>query len=295
MKAFFVTLLLLTGVFLAYDYFIAPPGQRLVFVERSAPEAPPAPVAGSPPEAAPSSPPPGAAPAPARSAPPAASEDFVPPAIASLEEATQNWTVIPERAFPRPVVLKQPVAIRMAAGSGQLAAGTTALALGAAAGQLTVAPNEGSPARGTLPVTATDLPDQIRPAYEKWKQHRIGLARQSWEARRRGAQAVTVTAAATASAGQVDPAGKPVANAAGGYDLLLASMRAGQVSEIKPDNILHWGQPRPGPVDGQPGWLIEVLFHTLTMFGPFDVQAQAQIRDGKVVRWIYTGSGEEVL
>ncbi len=289
MKALFITVLIVAGIFLGYDFFLAPPHERMIFEKGPAPVPPgqksaPAEAVATrtpaQPASAPQSPPP---PAPA-----ASSDDFVAPAIASLEEATQNWTQIPERAFPRPVVIKQPVEIRMSAGSGQLAAGASVIALSAEAGTLTITPSEGSTARGTLPVTATDLPEQIQPAYEKWRSHRIELARLAWEARRRG----DVQTAALAD--QIDLEGKPVPNSSGGYDLLLASMRAGQVNEIRPDNVLAWGRPHPGVVDGKPGWLIEVQFHTLTLFGPFDVVAQAQIRDGKVVRWLYPGSGEPV-
>lgn len=291
MKALFITVLIIAGVFLACDFFLVPPHERMIFAKGPAPAAPAARPSPTPdPTPAPAAPArhparPDAPPAPAASSSPDA---FVPPAIASLEEATHNWTQIPARAFPRPVTLKQPVEIRMSVGSGQLPAGATAIALSAEAGMLTIAPSEGSPARGTLPVTATDLPDQIRPAYETWKAHRVELARLAWEARQ------SRQAQVTALASQIDPEGKPVPNASGGYDLLLASMAAGQVNEIRPDNILSWGRPRAGLVDGKPGWLIDVEFHTLTLFGPFDVLAQAQIRDGRVVRWIYTGSGEEV-
>lgn len=288
MKALFITALIVASLFLGYDFFLAPPHERMIFEKGPAPVAPtPRVSATAPPPSAPApssisaSPPPSPSPA-------VATRDFVPPVIASLEEATQNWTQIPARAFPRPVVLKQPVEIRMSAGSGQLPSGARVIALSANSGHLTVTPSEGSPARGSVPVLATDFPDQIQPAYEKWRSHRLELARLAWDARQRRSPL------ATASAGQLDPQGKPVPNSSGGYDLLLASMRAGQVNEIRPDNILRWGSPRPDLIDGKPGWRIDVEFHTLTLFGPFDVEAHAQIRDGQVIRWLYTGSGEEV-
>ncbi len=287
MKSLFITLLILAGAFLAYDAFLAPPHERMVFEKGPAPVRPAA--------AAPVTTPVETAPAPAKpasAAAPAASTStttgFVPPAIPSLEEATQNWAQIPARAFPRSVILKQPVSIKMAAGTGQLAAGTSALALSAAQGVLTIAPSEASTARGQTPVTATDFPDQIRPAYEAWKSHRVQTAREDWEARQKAG------AAAVATANQVDAAGKPVANSSGKYELLLESMRTGQVTEVRPSNIRSWGTAHPGMVDGQPGWLIEIDFTATTMFGKFDTQAQAQIRDGKVIRWIYTGSREEI-
>ena len=288
MKSLLITLLILGGLFLAYDALLTPPHQRLIF------EKGPAPVAKStPPPSTPEAPSP--TPTPTASTPPAPkptpaptkTTDFVPPSIASLEEATQNWTAIPERAFPRNVRLKQPVAIKMTAGTGQLAAGTSALALAASQGVLTVAPSAASTARGQIPVTDTDFPDQIRSAYETWKTHRIQIARESWEARQKAPATV-------ASTNLVDPAGKPLANSSGKYDIILESMRIGQVTEVRPDNIRSWGTAHPDLVDGKPGWLIEIDFTATTLFGKFDTQAQAQILNGKLHRWIYTGSGEEV-
>ena len=288
MKSLFITLILLLGAFAAYDFFIAPPHQRMLFEKGPAPAPRQSSTAPQPSTTAPKTTP---SPAPAAAPkPPASADDFVPPAIATIEEATKNWTAIPERAFPRSVVLKQAVEIKMSVGSGQLAAGTSAIALAAHQGVLTVAPSEGSTARGSIAVTATDFPDQIHSAYDTWKAHRIALARKGWEARRQNASA----GAAVATADQLDPAGKPLANSDGSYGLLLESMKRGQVNEITPQKILRWGQPRTGQVDGQPGWLIDVEFNTMTLFGPFDVQAQAQILNGRLVRWIYTGSGEEV-
>jgi hypothetical protein len=290
-KSLFITVLLLAGAFLAYDFFLVPPHQRMIFAKSTAPS--PRKTAPLPPPTTPpasTQTPTASTPPPATQPSPSSSSDFIPPAVASVEEVTQNWTQIPARAFPRPVILKQAVAIKMAAGSGQLAAGTSAIALSAEQGILTITPAQGSSARGSTPVTATDFPDQIQSAYETWKAHRIDLARKSWEARRQTASA----GPAVATADQLDPSGKPIANSDGSYGLLLTSMANGQVNEITPKKILRWGQPRAGQVDGQPGWLIDVEFNTMTLFGPFDVQAQAQILNGRLVRWIYTGSGEEV-
>jgi hypothetical protein len=287
MKSLLITLLILGGAFLAYDALLTPPHQRLIFPKGPAPVTkstpPPSPAQTPSPTPTTTSTPTAPTTAPAKPA----TNDFVPPPIASLEEATQNWTAIPERAFPRNVLLKQPVSIKMTAGTGQLAAGTSALALAASQGVLTIAPSAASTARGQIPVTDTDFPDQIRSAYEAWKTHRIQIARESWEARQKAPATI-------ASTNLVDPAGKPLANSSGKYDIILESMRIGQVTEVRPDNIRSWGTANPGLVDGKPGWLIEIDFTATTLFGKFDTQAQAQIFNGKLHRWIYTGSGEEV-
>ncbi|MCB1224900.1 MAG: hypothetical protein KDK99_03725 [Verrucomicrobiales bacterium] len=291
MKAFFITLLLLAAAFAFYDFAIAPNDQKLLFGPHSIPSTTPtaAPSASAP--AQPQSPSKSASPAPAPT-PTDAGTSFVPPQIASLEEVTQNWTLIPERAFPRQVVLKQPTAIRMAAGTAELGVGTSVTALAAAAGQLTVAPTPTSSARGTVPVLGTDLPDQIRTTYEVWKSHRIELARKIWEARQ--SRTHSSLADTSAPAGAIDPAGKPTRSPDGTYPLLLASIHSGQVNDIDPDTISRWGSAQPGTVAGQPGWLVNIDFVSHTIFGPIPTQAQAQIAQGRVQRWIYTGSQEEV-
>jgi hypothetical protein len=37
-----------------------------------------------------------------------------------------------------------------------------------------------------------------------------------------------------------------------------------------------------------------VKYETQTMFGKFETEAQARIKNGRVEKWVYTGSGEVV-
>ena len=87
---------------------------------------------------------------------------------------------------------------------------------------------------------------------------------------------------------------KPEKAEDGSYPLLLASMKSGQVTEIKPDNIKHWGDPQSEKIDNITYWTVVVKYETQTMFGKFETEAQARIRDGKVEKWVYVGSGEVV-
>ena len=86
----------------------------------------------------------------------------------------------------------------------------------------------------------------------------------------------------------------PKKNSEGAYDLLLASMKAGQVTEITPTNVKKWGDVQVEKIDGKDYFTIIVDYTTKTMFGDFDTQAQARVAGGKVEKWIYTGSGEVV-
>lgn len=283
MKALFITVLLFVSVFLIYDRFVTPAGKRVVF------ENPPLEI---PDEPSPRSGYSTSAPRVTQDSPaltPATTGDgFVPPKIDPLESLTKNWTVFPPTAFPRQVKLSKPVQLQMAGGSSTLPAGSTAFALGAQANVLTIAPTQTSQARGQIFVHDTDMPTQVRESYERWKKGRIEMAMASWKKQR----AVTATSVSMPNA--VDARGMPKRNVDGSYDLLLASMRSGEVTDIKLNKIKRWGTPEPRTIDNLPTWTVSVFYETMVFCGPFDAEAQAQVRNGKIVRWIYPGSGEPV-
>jgi len=300
-KFVFILLLLSVAGFLVYDYQFAPRDQRMVF-KKEIPTPPTAPsVLEKTPEVKPTRIPkqaPAIAAATTTLDETVPSSGFVPPKIATLEEATKNWHQIPERAFPRTVVLRAPVEMKMSVGSSQLAVGAQVVAIAAAQGELLVTPSAESSARGRVRVTDTDFPDQIQSTYETWKNHRIELARKSWEARQTAGIASTGGSAqkpesVDAPAGSLDDSGKPIRNSRGHYDVLLASIRSGQVTEVVPDEVKRWSDPRLTQVDGKPTWIIDLDYEYLSLFGPMPVTAHAHIQDGKVVRWLYP-SGEPV-
>lgn len=210
-----------------------------------------------------------------------------------IEVVVQNWTAIPKSAFPRQVKLKRDIDLKMKIGAStaatQVKAGGSIIAVGQEGTNLVVSPTETSPMRGQISIDDTDLKEILTAVYERWKVARADTLRRAQEfklAAAERAKNAPAAAATTASAGNV----KPTRDADGTYPLLLASMKSGQVTEIKPENIKEWGEPQM--VDG--AWTVIVKYETQTMFGKFDTEAQAQIKGGKVEKWIYTGSGEVV-
>jgi hypothetical protein len=276
MKALVITFLFFVSAFAIYDRFITPPGLR-VFFENPPLEFDEDAEAGDRahvPETA--------------HAMPVTEEAFVPPTIEPLESLTKNWTVFPPTAFPRQVKISKPVELRLAGGGSTLPAGSTAFALSAQSNVLLVAPTETSEARGQIFVHDTDLPTQVRASYEQWKRGRMEMALASWKRRK-------ANAAATVSMPEaVERSGAPRRNVDGSYDLLLASMNSGQVTDIRLDRIQRWGVPQARTIDDQSTWTVSVFYQSMTIFGPIDAEAQAHVRDGKVIRWIYPGSGEPV-
>ncbi len=301
MKALFITLLLFAGAFLAYDYFGAPPGSKVVFKSLN-----PTPVKNVDPVKKLDAPPPStSAPEPARvvqdtpkkaampePAPETVKTSTGSPGFETIETLTGNWLKIPESAFspPREVKLLQDAEFKMSVGTSKVSAGGIAFVVGAENGVLTLAPTATSPARARLPIEGTDLKARLNKIYEDWKIVRT----EELKAIALRKQQMAAQPVAAVSGSEVDAAGKPVRDGSGAYPLLLASMKRGQVTEVKPDNIIGWQAPQPAKIQGKDGWAVKVNYNAKTIFGEFPVEAQALILDGRVTGWYYVGSGEEV-
>jgi hypothetical protein len=299
MKSLFITLLILGSAFLAYDYFLARPWDRVIFEKQARPT-----VASNPsiPDhvveddgvVMPSAP----APKPTSddwkpSIPVIPTNDFSPPSIPSAEATTKNWTMIPKQAFPRSVILKKDVQVKMTVGASTLRAGATAHALASENGILSIAPTATSPARGNIAVLDTNFPEQIHEKYETWKIARIEQARQAWIAGKTKVATPGKDNSTLANGMGITfgTEGKPVQNPDGSYNLLLAVISAGKVSDVDPQKVVQWSQPALKTIDGKPTWVIDVRYEAKTLFGPMEVDSHAQVRGGQFVRWVYD-SGE---
>ncbi len=299
MKSLFYTLLILGSVVAGYDYFLAPPGQKMIFKSLNPPkQAKAAPVKPAEPpkpvvETAPAPVMPAVVKTPKPVAPaPAPVASSTGPKFDPIEVLTGNWLKIPASAFPREVKLLQDAMFKMSVGASKVAAGGKAFALGAENGVIILAPTETSPARAQLPIDGTDLKTQLNESYEKWKIVRAEELKAI--AAKKQQQTAAQPAIAAPSSSEVDASGKPVRAGDGSYPLLIASMKRGQVTEITPENITGWQEPQPTTVQGRNGWAVKVNFNAKTVFGPQPAEAQAVVLNGKVTGWYFTGSGEEV-
>ena len=304
MKSLFITILLIGGAFLGYDYFLAPPGEKIVFTDLNPPKKPktvatPSAEPEKPAEPAPAPEMPKQAEAPKPQAPTAPTPPPAPTPVAtagpkpgSIEALTKNWQTFPESVFPREVTLKTDAEFKMAAGASKMAAGRKVQALAHKNGLLALAPAVGSTARATVGIDDTDLKAVLTDIYEKWKVERAAYLKKV--AAERALNRPAAATAMNANSAEVDPQGKPLKAADGTYPLLMGSMRRGQVTEIRPDNITFWNDPKPAKVQGKDGWALRVEFTAKTIFGPQPTEAQALIVNGQVQGWFFTGSGEEV-
>lgn len=319
MKALGALLILVAVGFVAYEYAYPPLADMLGFerpkpvfdapkpvivkvepkpappkVEEPKPEMPkiPEPMPTPPPAAMPKIADMGA------SVPKADADGFVPPTFPPIEDVVKNWMEIPRGAFlpPRQVKLLKPVEfvaeINGNKFGSKVPAGGDAVVIGQEGPVLVVATAPTAPARAKVPIDDTDLKTVLTAVYENWKVRMTEMKRrQHLFAKESEGRAKEAKAGAPAAV----VAGAPKKNAEGAYDVLLASMKAGQVTEITPTNVKKWGDAQIEKIDGKDYFTIIVDYTTKTMFGDFDTQAQARIAsDGRVEKWIYTGSGEVV-
>ncbi len=305
MKSLFYTILIFGGAFLGYDYFLAPPGQKIVFKSLNPLPKPKVATAQAKPVIEEKKLEKKAAPEVEQVKPMAAEAPMVPkpsesaavkpieskgPKFDPIEVLTGNWLKIPETAFPREVSLKQDAMFKMSVGASKITSGAKVYALAAANGQLTLAPTPTSPARALLPIDDTDLKERLNEAYEKWKVVRT----EELKVIAAKKQQLAAQPMAAPSSSEVEAGGKPVRGSDGSYPLLIASMKRGQVTEIVPERVTGWQEPQPAKIQGKNGWAVKVNYEANTIFGLQPVEAQALVLDGKVTGWFYTGSGEEV-
>lgn len=231
--------------------------------------------------------------------PPVDPNAFVPPVFPPVDELTQNWAVVPKGFFntPKQVTMKKDLELKMQMGkataSTTFKAGTKIFVMGQEGPNLVVGASAGSPMRGLVAMDDTDFKDVFTAAYEQVKVVQTENARKAHEYRLAAAERAK-NAPASSSGGGGSSNDKPVKDADGAYPLLLASMKAGEVTEIKSDNIKSWGDAAQEKIDGVEYWTVNVKYETQTMFGKFETEAQARIKNGRVEKWVYTGSGEVV-
>ncbi len=258
------------------------------------PEPIPMPAPEPKPEMKPEPPPP--PPPPPMPEPEKPKDGFTPPTFDPIEVMTANWTKIPVNFFATPKAIKvlKELEIKMKVGAGmattKVAAGGTVYAHGQDGANILISPVASSPGRAAVPIDDTDIKTVFTAAYEQLKITMTERSRAAWDqqqiAKNQPKQAAPLTTGGSN--------GKPAKEADGSYPLLLASMKSGQVTEIKPENIKKWGDVTSEKIDGTTYWTVVVKYETQTMFGKFETEALARIKDGKVDKWVYVGSGEVV-
>ncbi len=79
-----------------------------------------------------------------------------------------------------------------------------------------------------------------------------------------------------------------------GYPVMLSSIQKGEVTSIKISKIKRWGPLRAHLWDGKPYWSAAVTYPDDSSFGTLDTEAMAMIAGNRVIKWLYSSSGEDV-
>ena len=215
------------------------------------------------------------------------------PNFKTIEEITKDWTSIPSKAFPRKVKTKVALNFDGAAGKVAVEPGNDVMAIQMRpnTGILIVMRAGDDTTRIDVPLANTDLKETLSVRYERYKEyHRKRVIAQRERARS------LKDKANGASEDQMKLAGpKPEIRPGGVIPIMLASIDELKLKEIKPSSITQWGSLNFEEVDGKPFWTGTVQCTVENaLFGPTQTEAMALIKDNKVVKWLYTGSREEV-
>ena len=246
-------------------------------------------------------------------------EKYPIPDFKPIEELVGNWKKIPASAFPRQVTLKAKAKYIFAGGAGSSTApaGGKTFAISFSGDKLVITPNKQSNVRGTISINDTNYKEILGDEYEKYKQRKKREIYAQRERARTIAATEVETTQTTSSANTNESQtnrvtsisriskeklsdyeneiGKmPEAENDGRVPIMMRSIRSGDVSEIRLNEISYWGPIRYEIVDNRAYWTATVNYKTTSLFGTFPTEAMALMRNGKVENWLYTGSLEEV-
>lgn len=213
------------------------------------------------------------------------------PVFKEISEITKEWSSIPSRAFPRVVKTLVPINLEGPAGKVPLPEQSNALAVGMTQGMLVLMKSREEPARSLVPLANTDLKETLTTLYDKYKTYKIDQVMKQRE-RARGLKA-RANGASDAELASVGP--KPQVEPGGIIPVMLASLRAKEISETTEDRITAWEGLNIEQINGKSYWTgtIQCTVDN-AIFGPTPTELMALIRDDKVVKWLYSGSKEEV-
>jgi hypothetical protein len=213
------------------------------------------------------------------------------PTFKEISEITLEWSLIPSRAFPRPVKTLVPINLEGASGKVPLPAQSTALAVGMSQGMLVIMKSRDEPARSLVPLANTDIKETLTALYEKYKTYKTGqVMKERQRARSLKERANGASPTELAAAGP-----KPKTEPGGIITAMVESLRFKQIKETTEERITAWGDLNVEEIDGKTYWTGSIQCTVDNpIFGPTPTEIMALIRDDKVIKWLYTGSKEEV-
>jgi hypothetical protein len=215
------------------------------------------------------------------------------PKVRAIEDITQNWTAVPDRAFPRKIKTKEAVEFQLPAGKATVPVGSELVAFSFRDSKMTLGYSETNPVRATVPHTSTDFQDTMTRLYNTYVEKlkaRVVTARE--KAKYERDHPAPPPPPVDEQAKLAGP--RPLQDNEGKIAAMLDSISAKDVTEVKASQIQQWG-PVKFEMDGTKGyWTCTIVVRMSTMFGDNDSEVTAFINNGKVEKWIYAGSKEPV-
>lgn len=213
------------------------------------------------------------------------------PQFREITDITKDWTSIPSRAFPRQVKTLTAINLEGPSGRVPLPENSDALAMGMTQGMLVIMKSRSDPARSLVPLANTNLKETLTKLYDEYKAYKTSqVMKQRERARALKSRANGATDAEMAAAGP-----RPKVEAGGVVTAMIASLRAKEIKEVQENRITAWGEINLEKIDGKDYWTGTIQCDVdNAIFGPIPTEIMALIRDDKVVKWLYSGSKEEV-
>ncbi len=88
--------------------------------------------------------------------------------------------------------------------------------------------------------------------------------------------------------------GPPPEMTPGGCPVMIASIKKGEVTAITQSKIKRWGPVMAHLWKGKPYWSVTLTYPDASGFGSHDTEAMALMSGKRVIKWLYSKSGEEV-
>lgn len=223
------------------------------------------------------------------------------PKFEPLDSIVGNWRSVPERAFPEVVTLKKPVDLELringkVGGKSTLRVGQQAYPVALTGDTLTISGAPGDETmKGSIGLDDTDFKDRVRQRYQAWKTNQEGRVRKLRKEEKQRLLSQKDVPEEQPQPSQTNALGeKPEVEVDGTIPLMVESIRAGEVKEIQLDKIDYWKWIGYEEIGGTGYWTAVVGYTANTMFGEINAEGKALMRGGRVVKWIYSGSEEEI-
>lgn len=210
-------------------------------------------------------------------------ERFPYPMIKSLDEITSNWTAVPERALPSQITLKKDLQFALGtSGSVTKPADSDVYPVGTNGSlQVRVAMAPGSENEALVAMDDTDFKERVTEMYNNG----VAGIRARVDAQR-DAERTRIAASATITEAEKATVSSPTATTSTDeIEIMKSSIARGELAGLSPSDITTYrklGFEKDGQTVFQVG---AAVYDVKTMFGTFQTEAKAFIREGKVVRW----------